>query len=112
ILDEAQDFDTRTLEHIRLLSNFETPSEKILQILLVGQPELRDKLDLPELRQLKQRLGLRWTLAPLTHEEVGHYIRTRLRVARARPRTLHSGRDHPDRPLQRRHRAARQHCLR
>ena len=81
ILDEAQDLDVRTLEQIRLLSNFETPTEKIMQILLVGQPELRAKLDLPELRQLKQRIGLRCSIPPLALDEVGHYIRTRLRVA-------------------------------
>ncbi|HXJ80971.1 MAG TPA: AAA family ATPase, partial [Candidatus Methylomirabilis sp.] len=81
ILDEAQDLDVPTLEQVRLLSNFETPTEKILQILLVGQPELRVKLDLPELRQLKQRIGLRCTIPPLALDEVGHYIRTRLRVA-------------------------------
>jgi|SRR5262245_3003257 len=83
ILDEAQDLDPHTLEQIRLLSNFESMSEKILQILLVGQPELRAKLDLPQLRQLKQRIGLRCHIPPLTPEQVPDYIRTRLRVARA-----------------------------
>lgn len=83
IVDEAQDLDVRCLEQIRLLSNFETPTEKLLQIVLVGQPELRAKLDLPELRQLKQRIGLRCSIAPLALDEVGHYIRTRLRVARS-----------------------------
>jgi general secretion pathway protein A len=81
ILDEAQDFDVRCLEQIRLLSNFETPTEKILQIVLVGQPELRAKLELPELRQLKQRIALRCTIPPLALDEVDLYIRTRLRVA-------------------------------
>lgn len=81
ILDEAQDLDVACLEQIRLLSNFETTTEKILQIILVGQPELRVKLDLSELRQLKQRIGLRCSISPLAFEEVGHYIRTRLRVA-------------------------------
>src|SRR5262245_28524842 len=83
ILDEAQDLDPRTLEQIRLLSNFETTNEKILQILLVGQPELRSRLDLPELRQLKQRIGLRCSIPPLTREQVRDYIRTRLRVGGA-----------------------------
>ena len=83
ILDEAQDLDPQTLEQIRLLSNFETKSEKILQILLVGQPELRARLDLPELRQLKQRIGLRCRIPPLEPEQVRDYIRTRLRVAGA-----------------------------
>lgn len=81
VLDEAQDLAPRVLEQIRLLSNFEAASEKILQIVLVGQPELRDKLDLPELRQLKQRIGLRCALAPIAPDDVGQYIRTRLRVA-------------------------------
>jgi general secretion pathway protein A len=83
ILDEAQDLDPRTLEQIRLLSNFETTREKILQIILVGQPELRARLDLPELRQLKQRIGLRCRLPALAPEQVRDYIRTRLRVAGA-----------------------------
>jgi general secretion pathway protein A len=90
ILDEAQDLDVRTLEYIRLLSNFETPTEKILQILLVGQPELRAKLDLPELRQLYQRLALRCRIPPLAPDEVGHYIRNRLRVARTHDLALFS----------------------
>lgn len=90
ILDEAQDFDSRTLEQIRLLSNFETTSDKILQILLVGQPELRAKLDLPELRQLKQRIGLRCRIPPLAPEQIRDYIRTRLRVAGARDLGLFS----------------------
>src|SRR5436309_13687039 len=59
ILDEAQNLDPTTLEHIRLLSNFETSTQKLLQILLVGQPELKATLALPELRQLKQRIALR-----------------------------------------------------
>lgn len=84
ILDEAQNLDPRTLEQIRLLSNFETPTDKLLQILLVGQPELKARLHLPELQQLKQRIGLRCTIPPLTLEETLGYIRNRLRVAGAR----------------------------
>src|SRR5213593_2985984 len=84
IIDEAQNLDAATLEQIRLLSNFETPTNKLLQILLVGQPELKAKLDLPELRQLKQRVGLRCQIPPLTLEETRAYIRTRLRIAGAR----------------------------
>jgi len=84
IIDEAQNLDVATLEQIRLLSNFETPTRKLLQILLVGQPELKNRLDLPELRQLKQRVGLRCHIPPLTLEETRAYIRTRLRVAGAR----------------------------
>src|SRR6266446_2995010 len=90
ILDEAQDLDPRTLEQIRLLSNFETKTEKILQILLVGQPELRDKLDLPQLRQLKQRIGLRCQIPPLTAGQVRDYIFSRLRVAGAQDLALFS----------------------
>jgi general secretion pathway protein A len=81
IFDEAQNLDPATLEQIRLLSNFETPTEKLLQILLVGQPELRAKLNLPELQQLKQRIGLRCQIRPLAPEEVRQYIRRRLRIA-------------------------------
>src|SRR5205823_10931347 len=81
IFDEAQNLDAATLEQIRLLSNFETPTDKLLQILLVGQPELRAKLNLPELQQLKQRIGLRCQIPPLAPEEVRQYIRRRLRIA-------------------------------
>src|SRR5438093_6183355 len=83
IIDEAQNLDAATLEQIRLLSNFETPTNKLLQILLVGQPELKAKLHLPELQQLKQRIGLRCQIPPLTPGEARQYIRTRLRIAGA-----------------------------
>lgn len=81
IVDEAQHLDPPTLEQIRLLSNFETPTEKLMQILLVGQPELEAKLRLPELRQLRQRIGLHCRIPPLRPEETRDYIRTRLRIA-------------------------------
>ena len=84
ILDEAQNLSAETLEQVRLLSNFETPTDKLLQILLVGQPELKAKLALPQLRQLKQRIGLRCTIPPMTATETRDYIRTRLRIAGAR----------------------------
>jgi general secretion pathway protein A len=84
IIDEAQNLDPGTLEQIRMLSNFETPTRKLLQILLVGQPELKARLASPELRQLKQRVGLRCQIPPLTLEETRAYIRTRLRIAGAR----------------------------
>ena len=90
ILDEAQNLDHHALEQIRLLSNFETDTEKLLQILLVGQPELLDTLDRPELRQLKQRISLRCRILPLTPEQTRDYIRTRLRVAGARDLGLFS----------------------
>lgn len=81
MIDEAQNLDPMTLEQIRLLSNFETPTEKLLQILLVGQPELKAKLELPELHQLKQRIGLYCGIPPLTLDESRAYIRHRLRIA-------------------------------
>ena len=84
ILDEAQNLDAKTLEQIRLLSNFETSNEKLIQILLVGQPELRAKLNLPQLRQLKQRIALSCSIRPLSPAEVQQYILTRLRIAKAR----------------------------
>lgn len=84
ILDEAQNLYPQTLEQIRLLSNFETTKEKILQILLVGQPELRAKLEMPELRQLNQRIAMRCTIPPLTRPGTRNYIRSRLQVAGAR----------------------------
>jgi general secretion pathway protein A len=90
ILDEAQNLDAATLERIRMLSNLETPTEKLLQILLVGQPELRAKLNRPELRQLKQRIELQCSLPPLSNGQVRDYIQTRLRVAGARDLELFS----------------------
>jgi len=84
ILDEAQHLDLDTLEQIRLLSNFESPTQKHLQILLVGQPELRAKLALPELRQLQQRITLRAVIPPLSPQEIRQYIRGRLQIAGAR----------------------------
>jgi len=90
ILDEAQNFGMATLEQIRLLSNFETRTDKLLQILLVGQPELRAKLDRRELRQLRQRVELQCNINALSSEEVSHYIQTRLRVAGSRDGDLFS----------------------
>jgi general secretion pathway protein A len=84
VLDEAQNFGHATLEQVRLLSNFETATEKLLQIVLVGQPELGARLDLPELRQLKQRIALRCHIAPLAPDEVADYIALRLRIAGGR----------------------------
>jgi general secretion pathway protein A len=88
IIDEAQNIDAQTLEQVRLLSNFETSTEKLLQIVLAGQPELSEKLNLPELRQLKQRIGLRCRIARLMPEETRQYIRTRLRIAGANDLTI------------------------
>ena len=84
ILDEAQNLDLETLEQIRLLSNFETTSEKIVQIVLAGQPELTRRLALPELRQLRQRIALRCRIYPMTPEETRGYIADRVRIAGGR----------------------------
>ena len=81
IMDEAQNLSAEMLEEIRLLSNLETPSSKLLQIMLVGQPELAEKLAKPELRQLRQRIVLRHSLRPFTEQELHHYIDERLRLA-------------------------------
>lgn len=83
MLDEAQNLAPETLEEIRLLSNLDSPTDKLLQIVLAGQPELAVKLDLPELRQLKDRIALRCHVAPLTPEDTREYIRNRLRIAGA-----------------------------
>lgn len=83
IVDEAQGLDFTALEEIRLLLNFETPREKLLQIVLAGQPELEVKLKRHELRQLRQRITIRCRTAPLTLEQTDGYIRERLRVAGA-----------------------------
>lgn len=81
IVDEGQGLPIHVLEEIRLLSNMELPNEKLLQIILVGQPELEAKLRRPDLRQLQQRIGLRCKTAPLTLEEVAGYIENRLHTA-------------------------------
>jgi general secretion pathway protein A len=83
IIDEAHLLTEDILEEVRLLSNLETPDEKLLQIVLVGQPELDDKLDSLGLRQLKQRIALRAQLAPLDIRETGEYIEKRLQIAGA-----------------------------
>jgi general secretion pathway protein A len=85
IVDEAHQLSAETLEEIRLLSNLETTTEKLLQIMLVGQPELDEKLDSIGLRQLKQRIALRTQLGPLTSDETKIYIEKRLRIAGADP---------------------------
>ena len=81
IVDEAQDLAHQVLEELRLLGNMETGSEKLLQIILVGQPELRRIIATAELRQLEQRLALKFHLSPLSAREVSGYIRHRLHVA-------------------------------
>ena len=83
IIDESQNLSPEVLESIRLLSNFETSKDKLLQILLVGQPELAVRLNSPELRQLKQRVMLRHHLRTLSLQECCEYISNRLKVAGA-----------------------------
>jgi general secretion pathway protein A len=83
IVDEAHDLSEELLEEVRLLSNLETSGDKLLQILLVGQPELDEKLDSSGLRQLKQRITLRTQLDPLSSEETKAYIEQRLQIAGA-----------------------------
>jgi len=83
IVDEAHDLPVDTLEELRLLSNLETTEDKLLQIILVGQPELDKKLDSVELRQLKQRIALRTQLGELSHAQTQEYIEQRLRIAGA-----------------------------
>ena len=83
IIDESQNLSAEVLESIRLLSNFETSKDKLLQILLVGQPELAVRLNSPELRQLKQRVMLRHHLRVLSLQECCEYVSTRLKVAGA-----------------------------
>jgi general secretion pathway protein A len=81
VVDEAQNLEPSVLETLRLLSDFETPQAKLLQIVLAGQPELADKLSRPSLRQLRQRISLLTTLVPLPPEEVERYVNHRLRTA-------------------------------
>src|SRR5580692_3322233 len=81
IVDEAQNLSEEVLEEIRMLTNLETFTEKLLQIVLVGQPELEQKLKQPQLRQLRQRLTLRAKTQPLTLEETKAYVQQRLRIA-------------------------------
>jgi general secretion pathway protein A len=83
IVDEAQNLTFPVLEEIRLLTNLETSTEKLLQIVLSGQPELEDKLKLPQLRQLRQRITLRCRTMPMSNEQTHDYIQERLRIAGA-----------------------------
>ena len=81
IVDEAQNLSLRLLEQIRMLSNLETDKDKLIQIILVGQPQLREKLAMPALEQLRQRIGVRYHITPLERDEVQTYIDHRLRIA-------------------------------
>jgi len=88
IIDEAQNLAPDALEQVRLLSNLETNTAKLIQIILIGQPELDAILEQPSLRQLCQRISVRWRLAPLSTGETREYIRHRLRIAAGAPRDL------------------------
>jgi general secretion pathway protein A len=90
IVDEAQNLSLEVLEEIRLLTNLETSTEKLLQIVLTGQPELEERLKLPQLRQLRQRITLRSRTAPLSLEETFGYIAERLRIAGANGEAIFS----------------------
>jgi general secretion pathway protein A len=84
IIDEAHTLSPELLEEVRLLTNLETPSHKLLQVMLLGQPELDNLLSQPRFLPLKQRINVRYTLQPLSEKETGEYITRRLRVAGAR----------------------------
>ena len=90
IVDEAQNLSLDVLEEIRLLTNLETATEKLLQIILTGQPELNEKLKLPQLRQLRQRITMRCRTAALTLEETFGYISERLHIAGANSEPIFS----------------------
>ncbi len=96
IVDEAQNLSMRVLEEIRLLSGVETTKEKVLRIILAGQPELNEKLDAPELVQLTQRIRLRFHLSTLSQQEMRAYIEHRLSVAGAGERQIFSEDTYPE----------------
>ena len=81
VVDEAQTLSPELLEEIRLLANIETPSAKLLPLILAGQPELSQRLNEPRLRQLKQRIALRCELKPFELKETAIYIASRIRTA-------------------------------
>jgi general secretion pathway protein A len=91
VVDEAQNLAPAVLEQVRLLTNLETAKQKLLQIILIGQPELRELLARNDLRQLAQRITGRYHLEPLTREETAQYIEHRLRVAGALGEVFDSG---------------------
>lgn len=88
VIDEAQCLDRELLEEIRMLSNIETPSEKLLPLVLVGQPEFADRLNMPMLRQLKQRVALRCELGTLTAPETAAYVAGRIKIAGGEPSNI------------------------
>ncbi len=90
IIDEAQNLTYPVMEEIRLLTNLETSTDKLLQIVLSGQPELDEKLKLPQLRQLRQRISVRCKTSPLTNEQAHEYVAERLRIAGANGQPIFS----------------------
>ncbi|HVH04621.1 MAG TPA: AAA family ATPase [Myxococcota bacterium] len=88
LIDEAQNLAPDTLEQVRLLSNLETDTSKLIQIILIGQPELDAILESPNLRQLRQRISVRWRLSPLSAIETRDYVRHRLRISAGAPREI------------------------
>jgi len=90
LIDEAQNLEREALEQVRLLSNLETDTAKLIQIILLAQPELDVILESPELRQLRQRINVRWRLRPLSASETRDYVRHRLRVAAGGAREIFS----------------------
>lgn len=91
VIDEAQNLTPELLEQIRLLSNIETDDRKLLQIVLMGQPELRDRLNDPSLRQLRQRITVRYHLPPLRRHELGQYVQHRLQISGSEGRPNFTG---------------------
>ena len=85
LIDEAQNLTPTVLEEVRMLSNLETEKEKLIQIILVGQPQLKEKLKLPRLEQLRQRVALHYHIGPLNLQETKEYVRHRLSVAGGTP---------------------------
>lgn len=85
IVDEAQNLGIKVLEEIRMLSNFETEKKKMIQIVFTGQPGLKDKLELKELAQLRQRINVQYHISPLNRADTEKYINHRLRIASLKP---------------------------
>ena len=113
VIDEAQNLSLKVLEEIRLLSGIETTKEKVMRIILAGQPELNEKLDSPELIQLMQRVRLRFHLGALSHDDQRAYVRHRLEVAGANGREIFAEEHFPgNRPLFGRCAAPDQHPVR
>jgi general secretion pathway protein A len=88
VVDEAQNLDPKVLEQLRLLSNLETETEKLIQMVLVGQPELDEILERRDLRQLRQRLAVRYQLKPMNEEDTARYVAHRVKVAGCREKSL------------------------